>query len=87
MKLSQLFKLNALDFLKGLLLAVLSSVLTVIYDTVNTGSLDFNSQKLLLVAIASASGYILNRFISNSNGQLLKSDDIGGGIKNPNPKP
>ena len=86
MKLSNFLKLNILDFTKGLFLAVITAVLTVIYDTLNQGNLSFDWTKIALTALTSAIGYILNRFVSNSQGQLFKDDkSIGGGIKNPKP--
>jgi len=85
MKLSNYLNLNTLDFLKGLFLAVLTAVLTAVYDSLQLGSLAFDWKKIGIVATTSAVAYLLNRLVSNSEGKLFKSEKIGigGGIKNP----
>lgn len=56
---SKQFRLHARDYMKGALLSVITSVLTVVYDSVQLGDLNFDGKKIATVAIASAIGYLL----------------------------
>lgn len=67
-------KLTPHDFAKGLIVSVLSSVLTIMYQTIETGSLVFNWKAIGTVAIMSAMGYILKNLVTNSNDEFLKKE-------------
>jgi hypothetical protein len=71
---STLFTLDNKDFIKGLLVAVLSAVITILYNTIETGSLNFDWKAIGTMALTSALGYILKNLLTNSNGQFLKKD-------------
>jgi hypothetical protein len=71
---STLFTLNTSDFIKGLLMAVLSTVITVVYQTVEAGSLVFDWKSIGTMALTSALAYIMKNLITNSQGQLLKKE-------------
>jgi len=58
------FSLQARDFVKGLLLAVITSVLVVVQSTIETGSLKFNWQQIGMVAIGSIVAYLVKNFFS-----------------------
>lgn len=71
---STLFTLDNKDFIKGLLVAVLSAVITILYNTIETGSLNFDWKAIGTMALTSALGYILKNLLTNSTGQFLKKD-------------
>jgi hypothetical protein len=71
---STLFTLDNKDFIKGLLVAVLSSVITILYNTIQTGSLTFDWKAIGTMALTSALGYILKNLLTNSTGEFLKKD-------------
>jgi len=68
---STLFNLNSTDFLKGLIMAVLSSVITVVYQTVEAGSLVFDWKAIGTMALTSAIAYIMKNLFTNSTGKLF----------------
>lgn len=71
---SNFLTLNTNDFIKGLIVCVLSSTLTIMYQTVQTGSLVFDWKSIGTVALMSALGYILKNLVTNSNDEFLKKD-------------
>ena len=68
---STFLNLNSSDFLKGLLMAVLSSVITVVYQTVEAGSLTFDWKAIGTIALTSALAYIMKNLFTNSTGKLF----------------
>ena len=62
------------DLGKGLILAVLTSVMTIIYTTVQAGSLVFDWKLVGTTALTSALGYLLKNLFTNSTGQTFKKD-------------
>jgi len=62
------------DLGKGLILAVLTSVMTVIYTTVQTGSLSFDWKLIATTAITSALGYLLKNLLTNSKGETFTKE-------------
>lgn len=62
--------LNWADFGKGLLIAVLSAVLTVIYTTVQAGSLAFDWKTIATTALAAGLAYLGKNLFTNSSNQL-----------------
>lgn len=62
------------DLGKGLILAVLTSVMTVIYTTVQTGSLSFDWKLITTTAITAALGYLMKNLLTNSKGQTFTKD-------------
>lgn len=71
---SPFLTLNTRDFIKGLIVSVLSSVLTIMYQTIQAGSLTFDFKAIGTVAIMSALGYIVKNLMTNSNDQFMKKD-------------
>ena len=71
---STLFTLNSTDFIKGLLMAVLSTVITIVYQTVEAGSLVFDWTAIGTMAITSALAYIMKNLFTNSQGKLFKKE-------------
>lgn len=74
MKQSTLFTLNTSDFIKGLLMAILSTVITIVYQTVEAGSLVFDWTAIGTMALTSALAYIMKNLFTNSQGLLFKKE-------------
>jgi len=68
---STFLTLNTTDFLKGLLMAVLSSVITIIYQTVEAGSLVFDWKAIGTMALTAALAYIMKNLFTNSAGKFF----------------
>lgn len=71
---STLFTLNTKDFVKGLFVAVFTSVITIVYTSVSAGELEFDGKTIATTALTSALAYIMKNFVTNSNDELLKKD-------------
>ena len=68
---SSLGKLNLGDFEKGLILAVISAVLTYAYDITQTGTLNFDWKKIGAIALTAGIAYLLKNLGTGSGGQVL----------------
>lgn len=66
---SQLWSLTKNDYLKGLVVAVIAAVLTVILQTLQNGlAIDWN--QVLTIALTAGIGYILKNLATDENGKL-----------------
>lgn len=61
---SSQFTLNTRDILKGLALAVITPVITIVIDTLNQGSLTFDWKHIGVVAITALLAYLMKNFLS-----------------------
>ena len=68
---TNLWKINLSDFWRGLIVAVFTSVLAVIYEFVQAGNLDINWKSVLLAGLGAGIAYLLKNFSSDSNGRVL----------------
>jgi ABC-type uncharacterized transport system substrate-binding protein len=59
---SKQFTLNLNDFWKGLIMAVLTPVVTIVYKSIEAGSLTFNWKAILMAAVAGFMGYLMKNF-------------------------
>ncbi|CAB5218558.1 hypothetical protein UFOVP217_35 [uncultured Caudovirales phage] len=71
---SQLFNLNVKDFIKGLILSVLTAIVTIIYSSLQSGSLEVNWKLVATTAITSALSYLVKNLLTNSSDQFMKID-------------
>ena len=71
---STFLNLNSSDFIKGLLMAVLSTIITVIYQTVEAGSLTFDWKSIGTMALTTALAYIMKNLFTNSTGKLFAAE-------------
>ena len=71
---STFLNLNSSDFIKGLIMAVLTTVITVIYQTVEAGSLTFDWKAIGTMALTSALAYIMKNLFTNSTGKLFAKE-------------
>jgi hypothetical protein len=58
------FSLNSADLLKGLLMAVLTPVVTILIDTLNQGSLTFDWKHIGVTALGALLAYLIKNFLS-----------------------
>ena len=61
---SNQFTLNVKDVLKGLLVAIITPVFTVIMSSLNAGSLTFDWKAIGVTALAAGLAYILKNFLA-----------------------
>jgi bacteriorhodopsin len=71
---STFLNLNSSDFIKGLIMAVLTTVITVVYQTVEAGSLTFDWKAIGTMALTSALAYIMKNLFTNSTGKLFAKE-------------
>jgi hypothetical protein len=71
---SAFLSLNTKDFLKGLVVSVLTSVLTIVYTSVQAGSFTIDWKAVGSAALAAALAYITKNYLTNSEDQLLKKE-------------
>lgn len=71
---SSLFTLNKADFVKGLVIAVLTAIISAVYTTIQTGVFTFDWKALSIVALSAALAYITKNLLTNSNDQFLTKD-------------
>jgi hypothetical protein len=69
---SKIFTLNLSDFVKGLIMTVIGSVIGIFYSTVQSGSLTFDWNIIKTTALSAALSYLLKNFFTNSNGEFGK---------------
>lgn len=63
---SDRFSINWNDFLKGLILAVIMPVLTIIQQSISNGELTFNWRLIGLTAAGAFVAYIIKNFFSDN---------------------
>lgn len=74
MKQSKLFSVGFRDFVKGLIMAVISAVLVVIQETVSNGSLSFHWQTIGKIALLTAITYITKNWLTNSKDHFMTKE-------------
>lgn len=72
---SNLLSLNWRDFVKGLVIAVLTPIIVVIQQSLEAGQLTFNWKAIGVAALAAAAAYLLKNLVTNSDDQLLKKEN------------
>ena len=70
MKSSKLFNLNIQDFIKGLILTVLTSVAVIIKTTIESGSLTFDWPTIGKYAMIAAISYLMKNLLTNSKDEF-----------------
>jgi bacteriorhodopsin len=71
---SSIFTLNKADFIKGLIIAVITAIITLLYNTVQTGSLTFDWKAISTAAASAALAYIMKNLLTNSSDEFLKKE-------------
>jgi hypothetical protein len=72
---STFLNLNTTDFIKGLIMAVLSTVITIVYQTVEAGSLVFDWKSIGTMALTTALAYIMKNLFTNSAGKFFGKEN------------
>ena len=67
---TNLFKLGWNDAVKGLVMAVLSGVITFVYQA-STNDTSFDWNQILQIAITSGLGYLVKNYFTDSEGKLM----------------
>lgn len=65
-------RLNVEDFFKGLIVAVLSAVVTFLYNSMESGAVVLNWKAIGTTSLTAALAYIIKNYLSNQEGQFLK---------------
>ena len=74
MKSSNFLTLNAKDFVKGLIMAVIGAVWGIVEPLINSGSIAFDWANIGKYALIAAIGYLFKNFLTNSNDQFAKKE-------------
>ena len=70
-------KLNILDLVKGLLLAVIMALVTGVYQALQAGTINFTWafwQPIVYAAIGSGLAYLIKNMVTNSDGLPLTKE-------------
>ncbi len=68
---SEFLKLNNRDWLKGLVMVVISAVLTIVLEVLQNGSLSFDWNKIAVVGLTAGVAYILKNLGTYQDGKML----------------
>lgn len=79
MKTSPFLSLDWRDLTKGLLVAVISPVFTIMESSIRAGSLTFNWSSIGLTALAATGAYLVKNFITPSQA-ITKPDTNAPGL-------
>lgn len=74
MILSKFLSLNKRDYIKGLIVAIMSSVSAFIATSIGAGGIEVNLKVIGWCALSSALGYIGKNLMTNSKGEMFKSE-------------
>jgi membrane protein implicated in regulation of membrane protease activity len=82
MKSSKLFSLNIYDFLKGLIVAVLTPIIVFAQGYFANGTLDIEWQALMAVGLSGLLAYLIKNFFSDSQSlpQVSANDEDQNGF-------
>ena len=68
---TNLWTVKLSDWQRGLIVAILTTPITILYNLATTGGLQFDWKKILAGAIAGGCGYLLKNLLTGTNGNLL----------------
>jgi hypothetical protein len=71
MKNSEWGKLNEFDFYKGIIVTAISTSLSIIYSTLDSGALEINWKSVGMTALCSAIGYVIKNLFTDENGNII----------------
>jgi len=71
---SGFLSLDTKDFIKGLLLSVFTSVISIVYTSVQMGNLVFDKKAIATTALTTALGYIMKNLLTNSEDKFMKPE-------------
>jgi len=73
MKNSEWGKLNQFDFYKGIIVTAISTSLSIIYSSLDSGNLEINWKTVGTTALCSSIGYIIKNLFTDENGNIIGS--------------
>lgn len=76
---SKKWTIDLKDFLKGLLVAVISSPITIITTSLDAGSLTFDWKKIAIVAVSSGLAYIVKNWLTPA--QVVITDPSNSAVE------
>lgn len=68
---TKLWAVKMSDWERSLVVAILTSPFTIVYDSLSVGSLTFDWKKVVAAALAGGVGYILKNLLTGEGGKLL----------------
>jgi hypothetical protein len=68
---SRLWSLQLSDWWKGLIVAVLTAPLTIIYQSISAGSLVLDWKAILLAGLAGGIAYLMKNIATGTKGRML----------------
>jgi hypothetical protein len=71
---SPFLTLNARDFVKGLFIAILTAVVTMIYTSIEANNLVLDWKSIGMAALSASIAYIMKNLLTNSNDQIMKPE-------------
>lgn len=82
---SKKFRLNWQDYVKGIVVAILTPVIFIIQNSLDAGTLSFNWKQIGIAAVAGFVAYLVKNFFTPSQ-TIVKGLDVDG-ITDPNTPP
>lgn len=70
---SKKFNLNLSDWVRGLLVAVITGPITIIIQSLNEGSLTFNWKTIITVGLSAALSYVVKNWLLTPNEITIKN--------------
>ena len=74
-KLSEIYKLNSKDFIKGLITAIFGAVIGIVLPIMQSGEWTFDWQFIGKSAMTAAVAYLFKNLLTNSDGEFLKKEN------------
>lgn len=68
---TKLWTVKLSDWQRGLVVAILTTPVTIIYDSAMTGTLTLDWKKIVAAAITGGCGYLLKNLFTGQQGNLL----------------
>lgn len=73
---SSQFTLNLRDVIKGLIVAVITPVFTIMLNSINAGSLTFNWRQIWMTAVGAMLAYFLKNFLTPSQVRITDPEVV-----------
>ena len=74
---SQLFSINWADAIKGFILAVISALVTGVYQAIQTGGISFTWafwQPIVYISLSAGLSYLIKNFLTNGSDKFLSAE-------------
>jgi hypothetical protein len=77
---AKLWSWSKTDWARGLIVAIITAPLTIIYESVSKGALVFDWKAIVAAAITGGIAYLLKNLATGAKGTLLTNSDHGGAV-------